>query len=1483
MHAERDYLRSHVFPALAESLGRDKIHIDAIDLRWGVDTSVSDHDRDLIVLKVCLREVNRCLPFIIGVIGDRYGTILPDPRLADAAREAGFLLPTEGKSVTGLEIEFGALSRPEQAKAAFFYLRDPLPYERMSPHLAAFYSDCHDPQPGAALRARKLSAMKQRLQAELPGQTRRYSVSWDDEAERVVGLEQFGEMVIADLHAAVLESQEDAPASAADWRDTERWVLESFVEDRARVFVGREQEIRDLHAFATGPDSQAGRGRCLIGDAGMGKSAVFAQCYRSLAADDGCVLLAHAAGVGPRSTEVSAMLDRWSGELARLLGREDTTAEDDSDNAVEERFSHLLQLACERMRVIVLIDALEQFEPGRRSRYLSWLPAIWPANARFIATSQPGWAERALAHRPDIHAVRIGPLSRSDAREIVRQVCAGYGRVLGERAVAALLARATPSAEMSAANPLWLHLALEELNLLDEDDFRRVDAAGGDGAPISTLNDLLVAEARSYPGTVDEMYRRIIERGDHVYGPRRIVTFLLALAVSRNGLREQDLNVVLPQLSGQPWSQLQFAAVRRGLRRHVIQGGYSGEWLFSHRHMQRVVLDHIGAAGERTIEEAHLAIAHHLRVLARDDPVRVVELMYHLIGTGNPRNVSVNFARMKGVDLHFGVRAVADHIAQRTAAFPDDARQWVRDVLADHNIGWEHSVRLCQLFMEPVSLQLSNMIDVADQLWLTQIVADRLEELLEQAPDNADCMNLLAIAFSSIAVSQGAIGQVSESLDSQRRSIELSECAVELGELTMERAHALVENQRIYSEQMARDARGDYSQSLVHARKALETCRRMLERFPHNPTLTKKLGLVMSWCAQLTGWTEGPESAIPLAEEAIKVLEHLEPLDHLTGRNGHALDELATAYRALGEVLKEAGDFGGALAAHQKALARFERTLAAFPQERRVSYWMSGTLMLIGRLQADLGDAELALTTSQRALKTIEALQDDDPRSSEYTEQKYALLYGLRTICEQAEVSGRLEPLLLEALERTERRYQRHPAVASARDLAETYVFLALDANDRKSEEEIGLWFRRAHNVMKAWSEQGQSLGPNCDAFYLGIREGYEKYGDTDLVPLDSVPRSRGGTALPGTATTVGRALALGAAPSGGALARCSFCYWLNDKTDLVENFRKKIPAGEGGIFSGRCVACGGDVMLIIGADGAIKTMEQAAREMNLDLKPEPPAAPPPQAAATPGSEEEAWESYETAIKAFQDQDYGKATSFFMAAGAWYGDQQPDSAEHAAIVSNLGICHNRTAAYDSALECFFRAQAMTSPEAQPAQYGTILNNIGAAYLKMRDFANAEAFHLQALEFHLSHGSDPGLVRRERSNLVFVYNEMAAESASADDLNVALGASDQAMIFCRDGPGGDTHRQTFIRAAAIRRDLARARAGEHQFEQALKLYREALGLLEEVGAAQPAEEISVSIAELVRAGSDPWPSISQGPAQKKGRSEDRPCKVLGEDA
>lgn len=198
MQAERDHLRDVVFPELESRLKERKVHLETIDLRWGVQTvdTPEQEQKELLVLKVCLEEIDRCRPFLIVLLGDRYGWIPPEKRIKAAASEKGFNLDIVGKSVTALEIEYGIFAQPQHKKRCYFYFRNLVDLEQMEDKEKFFYSDQYRIQPQAtSIYARmkswisntttssqtnhsfnRLKALKARIKKEIPDRVHNYDL-----------------------------------------------------------------------------------------------------------------------------------------------------------------------------------------------------------------------------------------------------------------------------------------------------------------------------------------------------------------------------------------------------------------------------------------------------------------------------------------------------------------------------------------------------------------------------------------------------------------------------------------------------------------------------------------------------------------------------------------------------------------------------------------------------------------------------------------------------------------------------------------------------------------------------------------------------------------------------------------------------------------------------------------------------------------------------------------------------------------------------------------------------------------------------------------------------------------------------------------------------------------------------------------------------------------------------------------------------------
>ncbi len=77
MHAERDVLVRSVFPELRRRAAPHYLHLQEVELRWGVTEEESNR-----AVELCLSEVCRS-QLLLGILGERYGLVPPRPTLPE--------------------------------------------------------------------------------------------------------------------------------------------------------------------------------------------------------------------------------------------------------------------------------------------------------------------------------------------------------------------------------------------------------------------------------------------------------------------------------------------------------------------------------------------------------------------------------------------------------------------------------------------------------------------------------------------------------------------------------------------------------------------------------------------------------------------------------------------------------------------------------------------------------------------------------------------------------------------------------------------------------------------------------------------------------------------------------------------------------------------------------------------------------------------------------------------------------------------------------------------------------------------------------------------------------------------------------------------------------------------------------------------------------------------------------------------------------
>ena len=152
MHAEREELLKFVFPKLRHICESRGVVWGEVDLRWGIT-----EEQKAEVVPICLKEIRRCRPYFIGILGERYGSA-PDPFPESLVAEESWLERARDRSVTELEILHGVLNDPDMAAQAFFYFRDPAYIESLPERERAVHRE-------TPAGAEKLARLKDRIRA----------------------------------------------------------------------------------------------------------------------------------------------------------------------------------------------------------------------------------------------------------------------------------------------------------------------------------------------------------------------------------------------------------------------------------------------------------------------------------------------------------------------------------------------------------------------------------------------------------------------------------------------------------------------------------------------------------------------------------------------------------------------------------------------------------------------------------------------------------------------------------------------------------------------------------------------------------------------------------------------------------------------------------------------------------------------------------------------------------------------------------------------------------------------------------------------------------------------------------------------------------------------------------------------------------------------------------------------------------------------
>ena len=896
MQVERDILIKKVFPQLRKLCEERAVSWTEVDLRWGITTEEVSEGK---VLPLCLAEIQRCRPYFIGLLGERYGWVPEEQEFPEGLLEAHLWLKEHREhSVTEMEILHGVLRNPAMADHSLFYFRDP-DYINHLPD----GSDPADFVAESSFAAKKLADLKERIRTEHATAGLHYKPR-----ENYPDPDALGELVLADFTSIIdkLYPKTDIP----DPLDQEAMRHDAYAASRRVAFIGRGELLRqmDEHISVSGALPLV-----LTGESGCGKSSLLAEWsahWRAKNPED--LVIQHFIGSTSKSADWQGLVRRILGELKRAFSIDDELPE-----KLRAALQEWLTKAAGKRRVVLVIDALNQISTDDpAAKQLGWLPFAIPPNVRLLVSSLSGETLESLRKR-NWYELKVPLFGSSD----IVSAAEAYFNIYSKKLPGGILAKleATP-----AANPLYLRSVLDELR-----QFGR--------------HEELEAKAKEYLEASDlsSLFDRILTRWDEDFGrnpvhPDLVRRTLCLVACSRFGLSEKELLDLLGTahelLPRRYWTPLYLAAEN-------AMAQQSGLLTFGHEYLRTAVLRR-WLQDDTIIDQFRLHLADYFGSITEPTDRKLDEFPALLQDTMQWERLKVfladlpTFLRLRGnkrwkwelhgywlalegcfdpVDVYLQVlssmepdltREHLSYLFQEVASFHKDAGRYTGaeplylralEVLGGV-LGQEHPKTLSSV--NNLALLLTSKGDYAGAEPLHRRALEVRERVLgPEHPDTLGSMNNLACLLESRGDYAGAEP--------------LYHCALEAREQVLGPEHP----ETVISVSTLAGllhSKGEYVGAELLHRRALESFERMLG--PEHPdTLTSMCNL-----AALLKSKGDYEGAEPLFRRALESFECLLGPEH---------PETLTNVNNLACLLEIKGDYAGAELLYRRVLEIFERVL----------------------------------------------------------------------------------------------------------------------------------------------------------------------------------------------------------------------------------------------------------------------------------------------------------------------------------------------------------------------------------------------------------------------------------------------------------------------------------------------------------------------------------------------------------------------------
>lgn len=534
MQQERDILQYKVLPRIKDFAKQYGKNIELCDLRWGVNSLGMDEEKSTMkILQVCFDEIDNS-PLFVAILGDRYGCI-PDAQVVRNS-VTGRQISSEklmDKSVTEMEIIYGVLNTANQKNARFYFREIKKDSTFLNTDLPLQYiSTTTDDK-------RRIKLLKDKIQAQFPGQLHTYSVSWNRNTLKFDGMDGFAEMMYQDLTEMIRQIWGDASSLSDYDRQYYQYQFafesDNYFEDNRKVFwaLGSHLEVKKLRVPVMEQQIYT-----LISEDEYNLNRLFGTLCAWYQAN-GAEILPYECSQSVLSSSVENMVQYYTAILSTKIKDTSIALNDETEKTFKnyvKQFKKALESADAEAKCPIIL-AIRGVQYLDEKDIFKWLPLNHYRNIHFLISSNQSFAGSSV-YKKISEAFYFQNSAIFDRSVFIDAYMGHFHKEIDDHLCYAILEKA------EGKDYQYLEFLMQRLLVLTQDDFKAIHDSGDGMQKISDYLKIIIQNAPT--NTEDMVLEQIaqLEKETSEYFTKAVLAILSALPY---GISLKDLEAVLKE------------------------------------------------------------------------------------------------------------------------------------------------------------------------------------------------------------------------------------------------------------------------------------------------------------------------------------------------------------------------------------------------------------------------------------------------------------------------------------------------------------------------------------------------------------------------------------------------------------------------------------------------------------------------------------------------------------------------------------------------------------------------------------------------------------------------------------------------------------------------------------------------------------------------------------------------------------------------